>query len=85
MDRNVAYADRSRTEPAPEVMIAVVESPTGHGEPGKSGNKRAQEPRQKKALVCFYCRRPGHKQSRCFRRISQRGKVAHTVESSRFD
>jgi len=41
VDRNIAYADRSRVEPAPEVTIAVVESPTGHGELGQSGNKRA--------------------------------------------
>jgi len=82
VDRNIAYADRSRAEPAPEVTIAVVESPTGHGEPGESGSKRAQESSQRKAVVCFYCRRPGHKQRRCFRRMSQRGKIAHTVESS---
>jgi len=83
VDRNIAYADRTRAEPAPEVTIAVVESPMGHGEPGESGNKRAQEPLQRKPVVCFYCRRPEHTQSRCFRRLSQRGKVTHTVESSR--
>jgi len=53
VDRNIAYADRSRVEPAPEVTIVVVKSPMGHGEPGESGNKRAQEPRQRKAVVCF--------------------------------
>jgi len=29
VDRNIAYADRSRAETATEVTIAVVESPTG--------------------------------------------------------
>jgi len=50
--RNIAYADRSRAEPAPEATIAV-EPPTERAEPGGSGNKRAQEPRQRKAVVCF--------------------------------
>ena len=83
VDRNITYADRSRAEPAPEVVIAVVESPTEHGETVGSGNKRSQEPRQRKAVVCFYCRKPGHTQSRCFLRLSQRCKVAQTVQSSR--
>ena len=46
VDRNSAYADRSRAEPAPDVTIALVESPTGRGEPGESRNKRAQGPKQ---------------------------------------
>ena len=82
-NRNIAHAHQSRAEPILEVTTAVGESPTERGEPGGSGKKRAQEPRQRKNVVCFYCRRPGHTQSRCFQRLSQRGKVAYTVESLR--
>ena len=82
-DRNIAYADRTRAGPAPEVMVVVIESPSEHGEPVGSGNKRSQDHRQRKALVCFYRRRPGHIQSRCFLSLSQSGKVAHTVKSLR--
>jgi len=39
VDRNIANADLSRAEPAPEVTIALVESPTEHAEPVGSGNK----------------------------------------------
>ena len=66
VDRNIAYAHGWKAEPAPEVTTAVVESQTERGEPGGSGNRRAQESRQRKAVVCVYCRRPGHRQSRCF-------------------
>ena len=34
---NIAYVDRSRTEPAPAVAIGVVESPTRHGDPRRVG------------------------------------------------
>jgi hypothetical protein len=60
VDRNIAYADRSRTDTASEVTIAVVGSSIESGKPGGSGNKISQEPRQRKAVVCFYCRGLGH-------------------------
>ena len=53
VDSNITYADRSREEPVSEVTNAVVESPTEHDEPGESRNKRAQEPRKRKVVVCF--------------------------------
>ena len=83
VDRNIAYADRSRVGPVPDVMVAVIESPSEHGEHVGSGNKLSQSHRQRKAVFCFYCRRPGHIQSRCILHLSQRGKVAHTVKSLR--
>ena len=39
VDRNIAYADRSRAKPVLEVMIAVVELPSEHGEHGGAGEK----------------------------------------------
>jgi len=82
VDRNIAYAHRSRAEPASEVEFAAIESQSEHCETLGYG-KRSQDPRQRKVVVCFYCRKPGNTQSRCFLRLSQRGRVAHTVKSSR--
>jgi len=81
--RNIAYRDRLRVEPDPEVMIVVAESPVDEYKSGGSGNKRSREPRQRKAVVCFYFRRPRHMQSRCFLLLSQKGKLEHAGESSR--
>jgi len=53
VDRNIAYADRSRAEPAPEVTIAVVESPTGYGEPEIRGIKEHRNLGREKLLFAF--------------------------------
>jgi len=81
VDRSIAYADRSRAEPASEVQIATIESLSEPCEPVGSG-KRSQDPRPRKVVVCFYCRKPGHTQSRCFLRSARKSKVAQTVKSS---
>lgn len=83
VDRNIAYADRSRADRVSEVTIAEVESRADNQESGVLGRPRTTAPRQRTDIVCFYCRKTGHMQNRCFRRLSQRGKPASTVASSR--
>jgi hypothetical protein len=80
VERNTAYADRSREEQVSEVQIAAIESVSEPRETVRSG-RGVQHPRSRK-VVCFYCRKPGHTQIRCFLRASHKNKREQKAKSS---
>ena len=81
VERNISYADRLREGQVPGVQIAATESVSEHVETEGSG-RRSQDTRLRK-VVCFYCRKPGHTQNRCFLRASHKNKGEHKARSSR--
>ena len=81
VEQNIAYGDRLREEQVPGVQVAAIESVSEHVETEGSG-RRSQDTRFRK-VVCFYCRKPGHTQNRCFLRASHKNKGEHKARSSR--
>jgi hypothetical protein len=71
VDRNIAYADQTRVRQSAAVTVGVVESHTKHPDLRSGGPQSWQVSRPGKSLVCFYCRKPGHIQKRCFLRLTQ--------------
>ena len=71
VDRNIAYADRTRTVQTTADTVGMVEVHPRIEAPktGRSQSRRVSRPG--KPVVCFYCRKPGHVQNRCFLRLSQ--------------
>jgi len=81
VDRNIAYTDRLREEQSLEVQIAVIEPVS---EPGETvGSRRRSQDNRSRKVVCFYCRKPGHTQNRCFLRASHKNKGEHKVKGPR--
>ena len=83
VDRNIAYADQTRTLPSTEVTVGVVES---HHKPRDPRSACTQSPwvsRPGKPAVCFYSRKPGHIQKRCFLRLAQLRKSDRPVTTVR--
>ena len=70
VDRNIAYADQSRTARSAYVMIGAIESPPEPENPKYSHARTSQSPRSGKAAVCYYCQKTGHIQTRFFLRLS---------------
>jgi hypothetical protein len=71
VDRNIAYTDQTRAVQSTAVTVGVVESHPKHPDPRSAGPQLSQVSRPGKSLVCFYCRKPGHIQRRCFLRLTQ--------------
>jgi hypothetical protein len=81
VERNIANADRLREEQVSEVQIAAIESVSELCETVGSG-RRSQDTRSRK-VVCFYCRKAGHNQNRCFLHASHKNKGEPKAKSSR--
>ena len=70
VDWNMAYADRTKSVQSTAVTVGVVES---HPKPRDPRSACTQSPRVSRPCkpVCFYCRKPGHIQKRCFLPLAQ--------------
>jgi len=81
VDRNIAYTDRLREEQSSELQIAVIEPVS---EPAEIvGSRRSSQDNRSRKVVCFYCRKPGHTQNRCFLRASHKNKGEQKAKGSR--
>jgi hypothetical protein len=81
VERNIAYADKVREEQSSEVQIAIIKHIS---EPGETvGSRRRPQDNRSRQVVCFYCRKPGHMQNRCFLRASHNNKGEHKAQGSR--
>jgi hypothetical protein len=81
VDRNIAYADKVREEQSSEVQIAAIEHVSETGE--TVGSRRRSQDNRSRQVICFYCRKPGHTQDRCFLRASHKSKGEHKAKGSR--
>jgi hypothetical protein len=71
VDRNIAYADRTRTIPSTAVTVGAVESQAQLRDSRPTSSQSSRVFKQGKPIVCFYCRKPGHTQKRCFLRLDR--------------
>ena len=83
VDRNIAYADRTRTGLPTAVTVGVVEAHTQIEAPRSVHSPSRRVLRPGKPVVCFYCRKPGHVQNRCFLRLSQLRKFDRPVTTGK--
>jgi hypothetical protein len=77
VDRNIAYADRTRTIQATAVRVGAVESHAQIRDSRPTCSQSSRVLKQGKPIVYFYCRKPGHTQKSCFLRL------AHVRKSDR--
>jgi hypothetical protein len=76
VDRNIAHADRTRTIQPTAMTVGMVDEHPKTETPRFVHSQSRRFSRPGKPVVCFYCRKPGHVQSKCFLCLSQLRKPA---------
>jgi len=81
VDRNITYAHQMRTVQSTAVMVGVVESHPKPRDPRSACTQSSWVSRTGKLVVCFYCRKLGHIQKRCFLRLAHLRKSDRPVNT----
>jgi hypothetical protein len=71
VDKNAAYADTLRREQTPSFQVGRVHAHYNHRQGRQDRRPPESTGRLNKSIVCFFCNKPGHVQSHCFKRQGQ--------------
>jgi hypothetical protein len=83
LDRNTVYADHARKGTRSEVMRAALD-PRNHDQQIKTSRRNTiHMPSSRKTVICFYCQKRGHVQSRCSLWLRNESKLESAERNSR--
>jgi hypothetical protein len=67
VDKNAAYADRLRREQIPKFQVGSAQTNYNHRQGRPNHRPLGPSDKVNNGIVCFFCNKPGHVKSHCFK------------------